>query len=67
MSKEKPEAGNTTADSQSSNSMPPNKELLDKENLNGAAIIDKNGREVPITESMIVDAFNQIEKSDKAQ
>ncbi|MDG1818239.1 MAG: hypothetical protein P8H31_00240 [Porticoccaceae bacterium] len=72
MSKEKPEAGNTTADSQSSNSMHSNKELLDnkvlnKENLNGAAIIDNKGREVPITESMIVDAFNQIEKSDKAQ
>jgi hypothetical protein len=36
-------------------------------NLHGAAIIDKNGREVPITESMIVEAFDKIEKSDKSQ
>ena len=35
--------------------------------LHGAAIIDKNGREVPITESMIVEAFDKIENSDKAQ
>ncbi|MGB0450221.1 MAG: PA1571 family protein [Porticoccaceae bacterium] len=35
--------------------------------LNGAAIIDKDGREVPITESMIVDAFDEIAKSDKPQ
>lgn len=34
-------------------------------NLNGAAIIDKNGREVPITESMIVEAFDAIERSEK--
>lgn len=35
--------------------------------LHGAAIIDKDGREVPITESMIVEAFDKIEKSDKSQ
>jgi hypothetical protein len=35
--------------------------------LHGAAIIDKDGREVPITESMIVEAFDKIENSDKAQ
>ena len=37
------------------------------DSLQGAAIIDKNGREVPITESMIVEAFNKIENSDKSQ
>ena len=35
--------------------------------LHGAAIIDKDGREVPITESMIVEAFDKIENSDKSQ
>jgi hypothetical protein len=35
--------------------------------LHGAAIIDKDGREVPITESMIVEAFDKIENSDKPQ
>lgn len=35
--------------------------------LHGAAIIAKDGREVPITESMIVEAFDKIENSDKAQ
>jgi len=28
--------------------------------LNGAAIIDENGREIPITEAMIVEAFDEI-------
>lgn len=37
-----------------------------EDNLNGAAIIDKSGQEVPITESMIADAFDQIAKSDKS-
>lgn len=35
--------------------------------LHGAAIIDSKGREVPITESMIVEAFDKIEQSSKAQ
>jgi hypothetical protein len=35
--------------------------------LNGAAIIDEDGREVPITESMIDDAFGKIENSGKSQ
>jgi len=34
--------------------------------LNGAAIIDKTGQEVPITESMIADAFGEIANSGKA-
>ena len=55
MSEEDQRAGKQTSSEQSP-----------EENLNGAAIIDKNGREVPITESMIVEAFDKIEKSDKA-
>jgi hypothetical protein len=43
----------------------PNSKQVPKDNLNGAAIIDKSGQEVPITESMIADAFNAIAKSDK--
>lgn len=35
-------------------------------NLNGAAMIDKSGQEVPITESMIADAFGEIARSGKA-
>ena len=35
--------------------------------LNGAAIIDENGREIPITESMIIEAFGEIENSGKSQ
>ncbi len=35
--------------------------------LNGAAIIDHKGREVPITEAMIVEAFAKIAQSGKAQ
>jgi alanine-synthesizing transaminase len=35
-------------------------------NLNGAAMIDKTGQEVPITESMIADAFGEIANSGKA-
>lgn len=56
MSKEHQPADSETGSEQSS-----------EDNLNGAAIIDKNGREVPITESMIVEAFDKIEKSDKPQ
>jgi hypothetical protein len=33
-------------------------------NLNGAAIIDDQGREVPITESMLVDALDKIVNSE---
>lgn len=36
-------------------------------NFNGAAIINSKGQEVPITESMIVEAFDKIENSDKPQ
>jgi len=36
-------------------------------NFNGAAIIDSKGQEVPITESMIVEAFDRIGNSDKPQ
>jgi len=28
--------------------------------LHGAAIIDKNGKEVPITESMLAEAFDKL-------
>ena len=31
--------------------------------LNGAAIIDKNNREIPITETMIKDALERLDSS----
>ena len=65
MSKEKPQTRGSTADS--NNQPQPQQEKPPLANLNGAAIIDKDGREVPITESMIVDAFDEIKNSDKAE
>ena len=63
MSKEKPQTRGSKADSNNQ----PQQEKPPAANLNGAAIIDKDGREVPITESMIVQAFDEIESSDKAE
>lgn len=31
--------------------------------LNGAAIIDKDNREIPITEAMIIDALKRLEST----
>ena len=63
MSKEKPQTRGSKADSNNQ----PQQKKPPAANLNGAAIIDKDGREVPITESMIVDAFDEIKNSDKAE
>jgi len=35
-------------------------------NFHGAAIIDEQGREVPITEAMIQQAFQRLEKSSQS-
>lgn len=35
--------------------------------LHGAAIIDKDGKEVPITESMLNEAFDKLIETDKSQ
>jgi hypothetical protein len=35
-------------------------------NFHGAAIIDEQGREIPITEAMIQQAFQRLEKSSQA-
>lgn len=65
MSGEKQQTGKDTKPSQ-----PPSQETTEQSpagNFNGAAIIDSRGQEVPITESMIVEAFDKIENSDKPQ
>jgi hypothetical protein len=40
-----------------------NKLLSHLTHLNGAAIIDKNNREIPITETMIKDALERLDSS----
>ena len=38
---------------------------IPKPDFHGAAIIDKEGNEVPITEDMLEDAFEKLEKPKK--
>ena len=39
--------------------------IIPKPDFHGAALIDKDGNEVPITEDMLEDAFEKLEKPDK--